>query len=134
MFSATVLPVTVTTSAGGYALVSTTAPTIPLGKFITATATDPVNNTSEFAACVPVTATGPVDSDGDGYSDALETALGKNPTQYCAVMRADVNMDGVVSVVDLSLVGMQFLQTIPPGNPRYDQGPPPEFDWGVQLR
>ncbi len=44
----------VTTDASGHASFSFTAPPVPLGQFISATATDPQGNTSEFARDVPV--------------------------------------------------------------------------------
>src|SRR5205823_2750157 len=44
-----------------------------------------------------------IDADGDGYSNTLEIAIGKNPNLFCAIMRADVNMDGVVSILDFVL-------------------------------
>lgn len=67
----------------------------------------------------------PNDSDGDGYSDALERLNGQDPYDYCTVMRADVNMDGTVNVLDLSVVAAYFLQSVPPAPTRFDQGPPP---------
>src|SRR5437763_16151545 len=54
------------------------------------------------------------DNDGDGYSNALELALGKNPNTACPIMRADVNMDGVVSILDFVLEAASFGQAIPP--------------------
>jgi CSLREA domain-containing protein len=42
------------TDAGGNAAFLVTVPTAALGAFVTATATDPVGNTSEFSACFPV--------------------------------------------------------------------------------
>jgi hypothetical protein len=53
-----------------------------------------------------------LDSDGDGYDDATEIQLGEDPSYYCKVMRADVNGDQRVSVLDLSLVGSHFLETV----------------------
>ena len=40
------------------------------------------------------------DIDGDGYTDAQESALGKNPLSYCTVMRADI--DGDHTIIALS--------------------------------
>ncbi|HYM14624.1 MAG TPA: hypothetical protein VEZ14_03630 [Dehalococcoidia bacterium] len=61
------------------------------------------------------------DTDGDGYTDIQEIRLGKNPNVYCAIMRADVDGDGVVTVADLGKLALSFGQTIPPAPPRYDQ-------------
>lgn len=48
------------------------------------------------------------DTDGDGYTDVRETSLGANPALYCAVMRADVSGDGIVTASDLGLVAVRF--------------------------
>lgn len=61
------------------------------------------------------------DTDGDGYPDGLETTLGKSPTTYCGIMRADVDGDGQVTIVDLGLLAQDFLQSVPPAPPRFDQ-------------
>ena len=52
-------------------------------------------------------------------------ALGKDPLVYCPIMRADVDGDGQVSILDLAQVAGQFLETVPPAPARLDQGPPP---------
>ena len=44
----------VTTNAGGHASFLSTTSTVPAGQFITAVATDPDDNTSEFSRCVEV--------------------------------------------------------------------------------
>lgn len=57
----------VTTDAGGNASFAVSLPTVPLGHYITATARDAANNTSEFSACKKVeVATFVVTSTGDG--------------------------------------------------------------------
>ena len=63
------------------------------------------------------------DADQDGYSDASELALGKDPSSYCAIMRADVNNDGSVNALDLNALAKQFSKTVPPAPDRLDQGP-----------
>jgi hypothetical protein len=45
------------------------------------------------------------DTAGDGYSDAHKLSLGKDPAVFCAIMRADVNRDGIVNISDISLIG-----------------------------
>jgi len=62
------------------------------------------------------------DADCDGYADAAESAIGKSPLVYCAIMRADVDGDGTVSILDLSAVGAKFGRPIPAAPLRYDQG------------
>jgi len=48
-----------TNGKGNAAIHDQVFPRIPLGQFVTATATDPAGNTSEFSLCVPVTLVGP---------------------------------------------------------------------------
>lgn len=66
-----------------------------------------------------------VDTDGDGYTDAQEIALGKSPTTFCKAMRADVNMDGKANLLDLGAIAGWFGQNVPPAPERYDQREPP---------
>ncbi len=63
------------------------------------------------------------DTSGDGYTDGQKAALGTDPTNYCPIMRADVNMDHVVNILDFSTAGSSYrLSTGDPGyNPRVDQ-------------
>ncbi len=61
------------------------------------------------------------DTDGDGYVDCSETALGKSPTTFCAIMRADVNWDGKVNLLDLGAMAAWFGQSVPPAPRRFDQ-------------
>ncbi len=113
-----------------------TFPTVvPAGHFITATATDAAGNTSEFSACrqvMPIQCV-PGDSDCDGYLDSEETALGTNTIVYCPIMRADVNHDQAVNLLDLAKTALYFGQQILPAFPNYDQGPPDYFDYVVNL-
>jgi hypothetical protein len=64
---------------------------------------------------------GETDTDGDGYSDADEVALGFDPNTYCNLMRADIDGDGSISIVDLSAIAGVFGRTIPPIPSRLDQ-------------
>lgn len=51
---------------------------------------------------------------GDGYTNAQHIALGKNPAVYCKIMRADVDGDGAVSILDLTRAAQKFIQTFTP--------------------
>ncbi len=61
------------------------------------------------------------DADGDGYPDALERAIGKDPAVACKIMRADVDNDGAVSIVDLAAAAVNFGQATNPATARQDQ-------------
>lgn len=61
------------------------------------------------------------DTDGDGYLDGREVALAEDPLAYCPIMRADVDGDGAVSILDITKVAGFFLQNVPPAPERYDQ-------------
>jgi len=63
------------------------------------------------------------DTDSDGYADVAEAALGTDAASYCATMRADVNSDGGVNIIDLTIVADYFVRPDPPA--RFPQGPPP---------
>ena len=67
---------------------------------------------------------GCVDTDGDGYPDGVETALGENASTYCATIRADVNGDGKVNLTDLILLAGWYNHGEPPAPSRYDQNVP----------
>ena len=54
-----------------------------------------------------------VDMDGDGYTNTQETAISKDPLVYCAIMRADPDGDGVISILDLSKVAQKFALPVP---------------------
>jgi hypothetical protein len=63
------------------------------------------------------------DKDGDGYTSEQEKAVtgGKNDLAYCQIMRADVDNDGAVSILDLAKVAVYFTQSVPPAPARYSQ-------------
>ncbi len=70
--------------------------------------------------------TGWPDSDGDGWPDSAEIAIGKNPFVYCVTMRADINNDGAVNGLDLNQLAKYFTQTVPPAPARVDINNPPD--------
>jgi len=60
-----------TDGSGNASFLESLGTTLPVGQqFITATATDPDGNTSEFSACIEVTG---IDADGDGIVDEIDT-------------------------------------------------------------
>ena len=63
------------------------------------------------------------DIDGDGYTNAQETALipAENPNVYCDAMRADVDGDNAVTILDLAIAAGQFLNNVPPAPERLKQ-------------
>ena len=100
----------------------------------TATPTPSATNTPMLSATATATPTSApsgtptpaVDTDGDGYTDDEEIALGKDPLTYCAVMRADINGSGVVDGLDLAVFAQSFTLTVPPAPARVDQSHPPD--------
>ena len=61
------------------------------------------------------------DISGDGYGNLAKLALSKDLLIYCPIMRADVDGDGAVSILDLTLVAAHFLESIPPAPERHNQ-------------
>jgi hypothetical protein len=61
------------------------------------------------------------DDDGDGYPDTAEASLGKNAISYCQVMRADIDSDHTVTILDLSAAAENYGQSIPPAPERSNQ-------------
>jgi hypothetical protein len=72
------------------------------------------------------------DTDQDGYTNKVEIVRGDHPTIYCKMMRADVDEDGMVSILDLSKAAQLFGHTLSAATARYDQGPPP-FDGSLNI-
>ena len=103
-----------TADAGGNTNFAVTLSTpARVGGFITATATDPDNNTSEFSKCVRVVQVFemPGDVSGDGQVDTedlrvVTANLGR--TVPPANPRTDLNGDGLVDIFDLALVAINL--------------------------
>ncbi|MHB8516079.1 MAG: NHL domain-containing protein [Dehalococcoidia bacterium] len=94
----------------------------PVGQLVLATATGPSTAASAFSGCVTVTTRQcPDDTLCNGYTDAQKIALGKDPFTYCGIMRADVNGDGSVNILDLAGIAVYYNQSIPPAPARLDQ-------------
>ncbi|MHB8377073.1 MAG: dockerin type I domain-containing protein [Dehalococcoidia bacterium] len=75
-----------------------------------------------FSGCVTVVARQCTDDTlCNGYTDAQKIALGKDPFTYCGIMRADVNGDGNVNILDLPGIAQHYGQDIPPAPARIDQ-------------
>ena len=83
--------------------------------------TDGANGAANHASADALGDACDLDRDGDGYPDALEISMGKNPNVYCVRMRADVDGDGAVSILDLAKVAKYFIQLIPPTPERLNQ-------------
>ncbi len=82
-------PTMVTTDgSGAVSFIPTISGEIPSGSFVTATATDPLGNTSEFSNCVP--AADDADDDNDGYTDVNEAGA-----PLCAGAANDDSFDDI---------------------------------------
>lgn len=98
---------------------STPSPTPTDAATLTPTSTEtPPPTDTPTATTTPVPG---ADSDGDGYTDALEDSLGENRNVYCGIMRADVDGDGSASILDIVAVAADFTEAVPPAPERYDQ-------------
>lgn len=104
-----------TTDASGNLTISTLLPArVPAGYLLTATATGPGYNTSEFSAPRAVTTT---DTDGDGMPDDWESASGLNPNVNDPALDSDG--DGESNLAEFRAAthprdGSSFLQLHPP--------------------
>ncbi len=63
---------------------------------------------------------------GDGYLDSSKASLGRSVNVYCSVMRADVNGDGVVNILDLAAGAKYYIDPVPLVDP------PSGLDVGIQ--
>ena len=85
----------VTTDAGGNATFSASVSGFTEDQALTATATDPAGNTSEFSKCLGEGEPGPLDGDADGVPDATDNCPDTaNPGQ------ADTDADGIGDACD----------------------------------
>ncbi len=97
-----------TTAANGTGTFNSSSGTlIPVGKFITATATDPSGNTSEFSQCIQVTA-----APGIQISGRVTTPGGQGLRN--AVVRMTL-ADGCVRVATTSSFGLYSFEDVPSG-------------------
>ena len=101
----------------------------PEGPNVTATATDSSGNTSEFSP--PVAVPEPLDSDSDGFTDAVEAYLGTDPLGACPdnpiddAWPLDTNMDTAITVPgDVLNFRGRIGET---------GGPPAGANWWVRL-
>ena len=99
------------------------------GPNITATTTDSSGNTSEFSA--PAAVPEPLDSDSDGFTDAVEAYLGTDPLDACRddpsddAWPLDMNKDTFITVAgDVFYFRGRIGET---------GGPPPNANWWVRL-
>lgn len=105
-----------------------------------------------FVAHGPIFADVPItqDSDGDGFSDALETAVGTSPANACATNQGglvdayppDVYVDGAVDISDVSAEVAMFSVDVNRGwndpafgnhDYRLDFDPEPQGDGYVDI-
>jgi uncharacterized repeat protein (TIGR01451 family) len=90
---------------------------VAVGNVITATATDPSNNTSEFSHCVTVIALGPVSDLQITKSDAPDPVVtGTNITYTITVSNLGPDADAGVTFTDVVPAGTTFVSLSSPGS------------------
>ena len=70
---------------------------------------------------------GTADSDGDGFSNAVETSVGTDPFQSCGIdaWPADINNDGFSGFADIGVLTTNFGLAVPPAPARANIAPDP---------
>lgn len=122
----------VTTDAAGNASFGPVVLPIPAGQtIVTATATNPVDQSSEFSACVTATGGGPtlptlaIDSVADAEGDAGATPFAFTVTLSAAsatpVTVAYATADGTATIADLDYASASGILTFSPGGPLTQQ-------------
>jgi hypothetical protein len=105
-----------TNGSGNVSSFASPSVTPAAGAFITATATDPSNNTSEFSAGRAIAGGAAADDDCDGVSDTLESGCGSDPlTPLSRPERTDGAYAGVDDDGDVDID-----EPLPPGSEPYD--------------
>lgn len=122
----------VTTDAAGNASFGPVVLPIPAGQtIVTATATNPVDESSEFSACVTATGGGPtlpalaIDSVADAEGNAGATLFAFTVTLSAAsatpVTVAYATADGTATIADVDYVSASGILTFSPGGPLTQQ-------------
>jgi hypothetical protein len=75
---------------------------VPAARFITASATDPLGNTSEFSACIA--SLDDADDDNDGFTDSAEGSIGTNAWDPCGNdgWPADLVGNNILNIADFN--------------------------------